>query len=180
MRADLLGRALYLADSFGLRDEVRELAGQFVELVAGQPADERCGLVNAAAGPCLESLRRLGLSDEIERVVGRLRDLLPTGRTPAEGGSPAGSRGRPGHLRAATLQSLLHLACGWLILGRAEVAAPILAEAREELVRPDRSPLPAHVYTALAKEYVSALGHGPADTGLPRIVELFRGWTRVR
>jgi hypothetical protein len=74
----------------------------------------------------------------------------------------------------AVLQTLLNLAAGWLTFGRHEKAAPILDEARNELLNPSAVKLGAKEYTELARAYVTALGQGPSETGLARITELFR------
>jgi hypothetical protein len=42
------------------------------------------------------------------------------------------------------------------------------------LIGPSAPPFAPKEYTALAQAYVAALGHGPADAGLPRITQLFR------
>jgi hypothetical protein len=75
---------------------------------------------------------------------------------------------------AKVLQSLLNLAGGWLTFGLHDQAAPILDDARAELLGQSAAPLPPKDYTELAKAYVSALGQGPAEPGLARVGELFR------
>ena len=72
------------------------------------------------------------------------------------------------------LQTLLNIAAGWLTFGLHDQAAPILEEARNELLNPNAVKLPPKEYTELARTYVSALGQGPSETGLARITELFR------
>ena len=72
------------------------------------------------------------------------------------------------------LQTLLNLAAGWLTFGLIEHAAQILDDARTELLSPSGLKLQQKDYTELAQAYVRALGHGPSDTGLSRITELFR------
>ena len=74
----------------------------------------------------------------------------------------------------AVLQTELNLAAGWLTFGLSDHAADILNEARTELLTPDRGlKLTPPDYTLLARAYVTALGYGPSETGLPRITELF-------
>ena len=75
---------------------------------------------------------------------------------------------------SAVLQTLLNLAAGWLTFGLNDHAAPILEEARNELLNPNGMKFQPKDYTELARTYVSALGQGPSETGLPRITELFR------
>ena len=157
---------------------VQQLVDQFVELLKAKPEEQRFELINVVAAQCLRSLRKLGLRDEIDKF---LQADAGRGARRADGGpAPAQvpGQGREGRgqvdLWGKVLQSLLHLAGGWLTFGLNDQAAPILDEAREELIGPNPAPLPAKDYTSLAQAYVAALGQGPAETGLPRITELFR------
>ncbi len=174
----LLERALFLAAHFDRKEKVQELVDQFVELLRSKPEDQRHELVNVVAAQCLRSLRKLGLKEEIDKLLRRMQDVVLGGPTveqfraryrAKDARSPAKA-----DLWGKALQSLLHLAGGWLTYGLTEQAAPILEDARAELLGPNPAPLPAKDYTPLAQAYVAALGHGPADTGLPRIIELFR------
>src|SRR5262249_55850077 len=75
---------------------------------------------------------------------------------------------------ATVLGAMTSLAGGWLLLGRADQAAPILAEVRDELTGPNALPLSGKDYVPLAQAYVAALGNGPVDSRLSGIMELFR------
>jgi hypothetical protein len=180
----LLERALFLAAHFDRKEKVQELVDQFVELLKAKPEDQRHELVNVVAAQCLRSLRKLGLEEEIDKLLHRMQDVVLGGQTVAQFRAKYRARdaraGAKLDLWGKALQSLLHLAGGWLTFGLTEQAAPILEDARAELLGPDLAPLHTKEYTALAQAYVAALGHGPADAGLPRIVELFRKIDRSR
>jgi hypothetical protein len=146
--------------------------------------EQQLELINVVASQCLRSLRRLQLRDEIDKLLKRMQDVVLGGqdigklrlRHRAKDSKAAGRV----DLWGKVLRSLLHLAGGWLTFGLADQATPILDEARAELLEPNPTPFAAQEYTLLARAYVAALGHGPADTGLPRIVELFRAMDPTR
>ena len=184
-QAELLERSLFYAAHFDRREHVQKLVTQFADLVEakaagqGKPGDGTAGfqLINAVGGQCLRSLRKMGLRDEIDGLLTRLQRLV------IGGASLSQLRGRyesKPQQWVTVLQTLLNLAGGWLTFGLKDHADPILDEARSELLRPDAGKvLPQH-YSELARAYVAALGHGPFETGLPRIAELFRKMDRDR
>ncbi|MDB5308266.1 MAG: hypothetical protein JWO38_2468 [Gemmataceae bacterium] len=170
-QGELLERALFLAGHFDRRDLVQKLVGQFADLVHGKKDDVRFKLINVVAGQCLRNLKKLGMRDEIDRFLTRLQSEVLQGATLQDlrrkhSAKPEGW--------APVLQTLLSLASGWLSFGLNDQAAPILDEARNELLSPTGLKLQALPYTELARAYVTALGQGPSETGLPRITELFR------
>jgi hypothetical protein len=79
---------------------------------------------------------------------------------------------------ASVLETLLHLAAGWLTFGYHDRAAPILDAARFELLDPYAKRFPPKEYTALAQAYVFALGQGPSAVAFDRMTELFRDMDR--
>jgi hypothetical protein len=175
-QGELLERALFLAGHLGRRDLVQMLVGRFVELVRTMPEASRFRLINMVAGDCLRSLRKFGLRDDIDRLLAALQSEVLQGATLTE------LRGRHAAKPEAwgqVLQTLLNLACGWLTFERHDHAAPILNEARDQLLGQTGLKTSAE-YTALARAYVAALGHGPQEFGLLRMKELFRGMDRTR
>ena len=167
----LLERALFLAAHFDRREIVQTLVDQFAALVRTRTDDQRYELVNIAAGQCLRSLRKLGLRDEVDRLLQRLQTEVLKGETFAQLKAKFATRpdawGKP-------LQTLLHLAGGWLTYGLTDKAEPILEEARAVLIGPVKTKTSPLEFTKLAQAYVSAAGHGPVEDGLKRIVELFQ------
>lgn len=165
----LFARALMLAAHYDRADLVRGLADRFVRLIATKPDDQRYELVNAAAGQSLRSLRKLGLRDEVDQLLRRLQDEVLRGQTPGQ----FRLKTRP-ELWGKALQSLLHLAGGWLTFGLVAQADPILDDARAELLTAGPSKLQMADFVKVLQAYVSAVGQGPPETGLARLVELFR------
>ncbi|MCZ2343163.1 MAG: hypothetical protein LC104_15425 [Bacteroidales bacterium] len=179
----LLERALFLAAHFDRRDILQQLTDQFVVQLRGRSDDQRYELINTVAGQCLRSLRKLGLRDEINRLLHQLQAEVLRGETLAQ--LKTRHAIRPEAWWKA-LQTLLHLAGGWLSFDLTEQTHLILDEARRELTTPLRGksmPDPAHLaqnYTRLAMAYVAALGHGPVEDGLARILELFQNMDPTR
>jgi len=177
-QGQLLERALFLAAHFDRREKVYELVDQFIELLRAKPEDQRHELINVVAAQCLRSLRKLGLKDEIDKLLGRMQELILGGQPVSQVRARYRTRDTKSISRVdqwgKALQSLLHLAGGWLAFGLSDQSTQILDEARDELIGQNPSPFQLKDYTLLAQAYVAALGHGPADSGLPRIEELFR------
>jgi hypothetical protein len=181
-QGELLERALFLAAHFDRRDVVQKLVNQFIELLKTRPDDQRFELVNVVAAQSLRSLRKLGLRDEIDKLLHRMQGVILAGRTAAD--LRVKSRSRPAPNKAdvwpKALQSLLHLAGGWLTFGLGDQAEPILDDARAELLGDGPAVLPPREFTDVARAYIAALGQGPAETGLPRIAELFQRMSPAR
>lgn len=157
----LLRRALYVAGEIGRADAVSGLSESFVELTQWGSEELRLWLVAEVGTRSLRSLRWLGLRDDIHRVFARVGEVLPAS-SPASG--PAA---------VLLLRSRLVVAAAWLTVGSDELAVPILDESRAALLGPDALRLDPADYTRLACAYVTAIGQGPAENGLPRIAELF-------
>lgn len=167
LRGDLIDRALVLAAQCGQIDHVQKITNQFIELIRTEPEDSRPAFLNAAMAPCLRTLKKLGMRDAIDRLLARVQSLVfPTG-TIADLREKYGARP---DAWSKTLQTLLHLAGGWLMLGQSKRANEILDAARDEILA--RKMLPNDL-TALAQAYIAAVGHGPSEAGIERIKEFF-------
>ncbi len=176
-QGELLERSVFLASHFDRRELVQRLLVQFVDIVATKKPDQRFELVNHAAQQCVRGLRRLGMRDEIDKLLQRLYHLV------LEGGTLGQLKMRlisKPHEWARALQALLGLAGGWQYFGNSDLAEPILEEARLELLapaKPSGSSLAALIpvfYTKLAKSYIAAVGQGSTESGLARLFEFFR------
>src|SRR5205085_2837104 len=110
-QGELLERALFLARHFDRSDLVTKLIDSFVALVHSKPEDSRFKLINVVAGQCLRSLKKLGMRDEIDRFLTLLQDEVLGGAPAAD--LRAKHAAKP-EMWAATLQTLLNLAAGWL------------------------------------------------------------------
>lgn len=170
-QAHLLERGLFLAGHFDHRDLVGQLVDAFTEVVSGRTDDTQLELINEVCGSCIRSLRKLGLRDDIDKLLRRLMTAV-VGRGSVKD-LKAKYSGRPDQWMKA-LQTLLNIAGGWLTFGLTDQANPILDEARSELLSaPGGKPMPQD-HTKLAAAYITAVGQGPAESGLQRIAELFR------
>jgi hypothetical protein len=170
-QGELLERALFMAGHFDRGDLVKKLVDEFSELIHGKTEEARFRLINVVAGQCLRSLKKLGMRDEIDRFLSKLRNEVLRGATTAELRKKHAARPE---VWGSVLQTLLNLAGGWLTHGMHEHATPILEEARRELLDPGAVKLPPKEYTALAQAYVWAAGQGQSEQALTRILELFR------
>src|SRR5262249_6196321 len=68
----LLERALFLAGMYERSDLVKKLVDTFVELAQSKPEEARLKLINGVTPQCLRSLRKLGMRDDIDRLLARL------------------------------------------------------------------------------------------------------------
>jgi len=170
-QGELIERALFMAGHFDRGDLVKKLIDEVSELLRSKTEDARFKLINVVAGQCLRSLKKLGMRDEIDRFLAKLRNEVVRGATTAELKKKYASKPE---IWGAVLQTLLNLAGGWLTFGLHDQAAPILDEARNELLNPNAVKLGPKEYTGLAQAYVTALGQGPSEAALSRITELFR------
>lgn len=170
-QGELLERALFLAGHFNRDDIVKKLVDDFTTLVHSKPEETRYKLINVVARQCLRNLKKLGLTNEIDRFLTKLHSEVLRGASSAELRKKYAAKPESW---SAVLQTLLNLAGGWLHLGLTERAKPILDDARNELLSANALNLVPKDYTELARAYVTALGQGNADECLTRMIELFR------
>ena len=170
-QADLLERAIHVAAHFDQPGHLREYVGRFEALLAD--ADERSAAdLEPLLGQAFRGLRKLGLRDETDRLLGRMAGLILKGRGVGPDGAlaDAAERTGPGAVRwSRSLRLLLHVAAGWHHLGQPDRARPVLDEARTLLIQGDLPPLDQ---TALAVAYAGSLGQAPPADALPRLAEL--------
>jgi hypothetical protein len=169
LQGELFERALFLAAHFDRTELVKTLLDQLVGHIRAKPDEQRYELVNVVAGQCLRSLRKLGLRDEIDKLLGRLQDEVLRGKPLPQLRQQYAAKP---DVWADVLRTTLNLAAGWLTFGLVDQAAPVLEAARQEILS-GASKVPVLKFTKLAETYVAALGQGPAEYGLQRIVELF-------
>lgn len=174
MHASLLEKALYLAAHFDQTGLVQRLVERIQELLKRQNDKEFFKLIKSVVEVCLHSLRKLGMRDEIHRLLSQLSALLQQRydliATLAEGRGPSNST------RSEPLQVLLHVAGGWFYFGHSDLAWPIVDQAREVLFKGNLIPADQ---TALACAYVRTLGQSTMEEALPRLEELYRKVERV-
>jgi hypothetical protein len=176
-QGELLERGLFLAGHFDRGDLIKKLVEEFSALIRTKSEEVRFRLINVVAGQCLRSLKKLGMRDEIDRFLSRLHNDILQSSSTAELKKRYATRPE---MWGAVLQTLLSLAGGWLTYGWTERAYPILDEVRNELLGNSTVRLAPKEYTELAQAYITALGHGPSETGLSRILEFFRNMDEKR
>jgi hypothetical protein len=169
-QGELLERAMFLAAHFDKTDLVQTLVDQFIAYVHTKPDEQRYELVNIVAGRCLKSLRKVGLREEIDKLLRRLQDEILKGKTLPQ--LKALYATKP-DVWADALQTMLNLAAGWLTFGLLEQATPILETARQEVLG-GTAKMSVQKFTNVCRTYVAAVGQGPADAGMPRLAELFQ------
>jgi hypothetical protein len=170
-QGELLERALFLAGHFNRDDIVKKLVDDFTTLIHTKPDETRYKLINVVARQCLRNLKKLGLTNEIDRFLTKLHNEVLRGASTAELKKKHSAKPESW---AAVLQTLLNLAGGWLHLGLTDRALPIIQEAQNELIGPNPLALQPKDYTELARAYVTALGQGNAETCLNSMIVLFR------
>ncbi len=177
-QADLLERAIHVAAHFDQPGHVRDYVGRFEALLA--EADERSTSdLEPLLGQAFRGLRKLGLRDEIDRLLGRMAGLILKGRSVGADGTLSGAAERTGPEAvrwSKSLRLLLHVASGWYHFGQPDRARPVLDEARALLLQGDLPPLDQ---TALAVAYAGSLGQAPPADALPRLAELVGPLERI-
>lgn len=162
----LLEKACHAAVELRQAGALRDLSGRLTAWLRANrgPASRQASELPLVS--TLRGLRKLGLPDECRRLLAAAE---------ASVGGAAGAqaaRQRDPRASAATLRTLLHVAGGWLYVGREADALAVLDEARELLLY--AGDLPQVEQTALALAYASALGHAPVPVALGRLEELFQ------
>jgi hypothetical protein len=178
-KAILLERALHLAGHFDRTEYVQKFMEGFVQLL--RQAKEQNALKDAVglvAGQCLKCLRKLGLRDEIGKLLnetnamalgGQSLNLLPK----------SDPKTWPD-----ILQTMLHLSGGWLYFGWADRAALVIEIAEMAVYSRGDPPrnsdgLFPNNYTKIACTYATVLGQAPAEIALPRIELMFGKMRRI-
>ena len=168
-QGQLLEAAMKIAAHYDRIDLVGRLGQQFIDVVHQKTGNDRHELINVVATQCLQSLRKYDLRDEIDKLLRSMHTLILNGQTPES----LKLKLTKADDWARALQSLLNLAGGWLAYGMSKQTLEILDLGRSELLNAE-TPLTARYYTPLVQAYISALGQGTVEEGLPRIRELFQ------
>ena len=173
-QAQILEKALYLAAHFDQTGLAQRFVTRIECLLTEQKEAEVFKVMDTVLDACLSGLRKLGMRDEIDRLLRLLTGLLQPRQELIA--SLTETKGVPNNLRSQPLQVLLHVAAGWFYFGHNDLAWPIIDQAREVLFQGNLIPVDQ---TALACVYARTLGEAPIDEALPRLVELFRKVERI-
>ncbi|VTS00045.1 hypothetical protein [Tuwongella immobilis] len=169
-QCNLLERGMTISALYDRGDVVRDLSNRFLHMLKGRPTADRAEMINRVAGDCLRNLRRLGLRDQAQAMIDEISTLILNNR-PVDQVIKAEATNAWQMVR-----TLLYLGSGWIDSGRAELAEPVMEEARHMLFEPAVSQprmQPLH-YTQLTRAYVAALSRLPAETTLARLEEMFK------
>jgi hypothetical protein len=169
----LIERALFFAAHYDRAEIVQTLVDRSMKLLQGKSGKPLYEAVNLFAGQSLRSLRKLGMRDEIHRMLQSMTQVVMQGQD-----FDALLRKHAADW-PEVLRSLLYLSAGWLYFGQLDKAMPVLAEARERLFNTNPSTPTGkgqwhQEYTRLARTYATVLGQAPAEMALGKIEEMFR------
>jgi hypothetical protein len=169
-QAEILERGLFTAGHFDRTEHIHPLTARFQKMLDTQTGRGEHALkaINAIAGKCFRSLRKLGFRDEIDRLLTRMAEVVLEGQDL--------HTLDPGRLTHGTeaMRTLLQVAGGWLYFGREQQAQPVMQAARAVLFREDLDPIKK---AALACSYATAVGQASIEIAQKRLEELF---TRLR
>lgn len=172
-RASLLSRMIFIAAHYGrpeLVDRNLDLVYQVLNEKTGQ---ERYEILNLFAHRAIRELRRLGLKDQVDRLLRQIRDLVVQGKSLAQLQHESS-----GPNWGNVLGSLLCLAEGWQYFGAFAEARTHLDAGRATIANNPSQPVGRRLgpkdLTSLVQRYVVAAGVGPIDEALNRIEDLFR------
>jgi hypothetical protein len=136
------------------------------------------------AEECFRGLRKLGMRDEIDRLLTQMAQRLLQGRDLQALDSDDAAE------NLAALRALLHVADGWFYFGREKQAVRVLNLARTVLLRRGHEESPADISlggnvpreqrTLLACTYATVLTRAPAGLAQSRLEELFHRLRGIR
>jgi hypothetical protein len=170
MRLRLIERSLFFAAHFDRSDLVPVFVDHLARLFESDAAAAILEGAGYAMGQTLRSLRKLGIRDETVRILERLETALTRGQ-PIES-----LVGRPPRNWPAILQTLLHVAAGWIYFDNHARAAPVLDAARRLLFRSGRTggdEVPKAQYVQVICNLIAAYGLLPPAEARARIGDLF-------
>ena len=162
VKTDLLEKALFVAAHFDQRDHVHYVIAEFRELMKGKRDNTHAKALERLASQSIRGLRKLGMREEIQGLLGNIHDALTGKQTLKD------LRNREDW--SVTIRSLLHVASGWYYFGQADKAKPIVDEARQ-LLYSDK--LSRQEKRELACALVNTLGQAPLNLALRGLDELF-------
>jgi hypothetical protein len=167
-QAQLLERALFVAAHFDRVEHIHPLVARFRRLLQLQQGPLALQAVDKIAPRCFRGLRKLGMRDQIDELLGLMAGLV------LEGGDVRSLDPNALAARPEALRALLYVAGGWYYFGREAQAELVMKAARAVLFG---NVLDPGKQTALAKVYAATAGQAPVEGAPARFEELF---ARVR
>ena len=173
-QALVLEKGLFLAAHYDRRAQVEQVLEHLHRLLEGNlPAPTMESLL----GQTFQGLRRLGMPEEVGRILQRMSTLAHEQQAKLDRKKLALSDEALSREISVLERLLLQIAGGWLYFGQPDKARPILDASRDLLFGEVLTPL---YQTALARAYCQTLGQAPLEFGLGRLMELFRRLRGVR
>jgi hypothetical protein len=175
-RARFLERALYAAARFDQTASIQQIVARFARLLDPTPTAEALGELVPVVSQSLRSLRKFGMTREMDDLLQRMAQAV------LKGHGPASLTAEVAVAQPEILQALLYLAGGWYYLGKQGDADSVVELARTVLLTPPPQVPPSQLAlgghkplkrVALACAYASALSQAPVDVAQRRFEELF-------
>ncbi len=170
-RADLVEKALFVAAHFDRAEHIPHLVSRFERLLEGQRGGATTKAIETLAAQCFRGLRKLGMRDEIDRLLTLMADVVLRGKPLASLDERAD--------KPAALRALLHVAGGWYYFGRDDRAEPLLKAARATLFSGELASR-VQEHTDLACAYAATVGQAPVEVARRRLEEVFDKLAGVR
>jgi len=171
LQGKILERALTLTGHYDLRELAQTIMKEFVAIVSAKPEDQRFTIVNVVAKESLRSLRKLGMRDEVDRLLGLFQQVVLQKLDLQQLRARHGSRA---DYWSKVMQAELSLATGWLTYDLTQKAEPILEEARNDLLGATGTKMQVKDFAPLLQAYIVALSQQDAEVGLPALSNMFR------
>lgn len=171
-QARLLERGLFVAAHFDRAEHVQALVALFEKLIFSiRKRATNTETLDTLAGECFRSLRKLGMRDEIDRLLHDMADLILEGKDPTK----ISLKDRPEW--PEEIRALLHVAMGWLYFGRDQEAESIINAARQLLYHENLEP--RHL-TPLAEVYAATVGRATVEVAQQMLEEILRELKNVK
>jgi hypothetical protein len=189
--ATLLEKALFVAAHFGLMDHIQALVNRFRKLLHSQRGTGNVRGLDGLAAQSFRGLRKLGMRDQIESLLGELVEVVLDGQglnslgkflnavpelaKPAAPGSQSGDQSTKRYNSLVAFRVIVHVAGAWHYFGRHEQADPVLDAAERVLLEGhllDLKQALSPQQTLLARALIGSALQGPADAARRRLTRL--------
>lgn len=169
-RAEFLEKGLIVAAHFDRLEHIHPLLRRFQGLLQSQQSESTLQAMVSLAGQCFRGLRKLSMREEIEQMLTLMADVILKGQEIQS--LDIGVMPNP----PESLRALLHVAEGWLYLGRDRQAEPILRAVCGLLFSQEFDCLKK---VRLACVYATTVGQASVEVAQKRLEELFQKLTGI-
>jgi hypothetical protein len=166
-QAKFLEKALFAAAHFGRAEYIHGFIGRFRKMVQTRQGPQAIEAVCTLAEQCFRSLRKLGMREEIDQLLGQMADLVLQGKA-------IGGLVRSLDFKVdppAPLIALLQVAASWYYFGRDDQADGVLQAVREVLFKAEFAQ--AKQRRDLACAYARTVGQAMPTIAQARLEEIF-------